>query len=89
MHALVNKTTDLASCFRILDQNGVVQFTCRVIHSVPLAMSVVQVFYKDQMAVVSHLTNSNQLPTPTKVIFYSCFTLYGFYFIFSIAVPVH
>ena len=42
-------------------------YTVRVIHSVPLKMSVIQVFYKDKMAVVSQLIGPEQLPAPEQV----------------------
>ena len=42
-------------------------FTCRTIHSMPLMMSVIQVFFKDKMAAIGHLIASDQLPLPTQV----------------------
>jgi len=42
-------------------------FTCRVVHSIPLLMSAVQVFYTDQLVAVSHLIGTDQLPTSKMV----------------------
>ena len=38
-----------------------------MIHSIPLLMSVVQVFYHDKMAAVAHLIGSDQIPKPEQV----------------------
>ena len=38
-------------------------FTCRVVHSLPLKMSVVQVFQQANMVAVAHLIGTEQLPT--------------------------
>lgn len=46
---------------------GVRHFTARTIHSAPLMMSVVQVFFHDKMAALGHLIASDQLPLPTQV----------------------
>jgi len=46
---------------------GVKHFTVRTIHSTPLMMSVVQVFFHDKMAAIGHLIASDQLPLPTQV----------------------
>lgn len=43
-------------------------FTCRIIHSLPLLMSAVQVFYQDKMVAVAHLVGMDQLPTIDQVI---------------------
>ena len=51
---------------RLLDNKGNVKFTCRVIHSLPLMMSAVQVFHLDKMVAVSHLIGTEQLPTPVR-----------------------
>ena len=37
--------------------------TCRVVHSLPLRMSVVQIFQAARMVAVSHLIGTEQLPT--------------------------
>ncbi|XP_052807820.1 uncharacterized protein LOC128236760 [Mya arenaria] len=42
-------------------------FSVRVIHSVPLMTSIIQVFYRDQMVALSHLIGAEQLPLPTQV----------------------
>ena len=52
---------------RLTDQTQQILFTCRVIHSVPLMMSAVQVYYRDRMAAVSHLIGTDQLPIPSQV----------------------
>ena len=53
--------------FRLQNYKGKVVFTCRMIHSVPLLMSVIQVFYRDKMAAVAHLIGSDQIPKPSQV----------------------
>ena len=53
--------------FRFVNHTGEVTFTCRFIHSLPLLMSAVQVFYHDRMAAVAHLVGSDQLPLPEQV----------------------
>jgi hypothetical protein len=52
--------------YSILDHRSKQQFTCRIIHSLPLQMSAVQIFYKDKMVAVSHLIGSEQLPARTQ-----------------------
>lgn len=52
---------------RLVNHTGAVTFTCRIIHSLPLLMSVVQVFYHDKMAAVAHLVGTDTLPLPTQV----------------------
>lgn len=42
-------------------------FTCRVIHSLPLLMSAIQVFYHDKMAAVAHVISTDQLPLSSEV----------------------
>ncbi|XP_052811431.1 uncharacterized protein LOC128239039 [Mya arenaria] len=42
-------------------------FTIRVIHSVPLMTSVVQVFHEDHMLAISHLIGTEQLPLQTQI----------------------
>jgi hypothetical protein len=51
----------------ILDHRDRQQFTCRIIHSLPLEMSAVQIFYHDKMVTVSHLIGNEQLPSKTQV----------------------
>lgn len=51
----------------ILDHRDRQQFTCRIIHSLPLEMSAVQIFYHDKMVAVSHLIGNEQLPSKTQV----------------------
>lgn len=58
---------------RIRNLAGEVMFTARVIHSLPLMTSVVQVFYHDKLSVVCHLIGPDTLPTPAQV--FSCFLL--------------
>lgn len=53
--------------YSIIDYKGRQQMTCRIIHSLPLAMSVVQIFYYDKMVAVSHLIGCEQLPIRTQV----------------------
>ncbi|XP_061192853.1 uncharacterized protein LOC133201068 [Saccostrea echinata] len=52
---------------RLRDQNGNIMFTCRVIHSVNVMMSVVQVYYHDKMAAIAHIIGSDQLPSGKQV----------------------
>ncbi|XP_021364675.1 uncharacterized protein LOC110457648 [Mizuhopecten yessoensis] len=52
---------------RIRNTNGKVMFTCRVIHSVALLTSAVQIYYQDKLAVVCHLVGTDQLPLPSQV----------------------
>ena len=52
---------------RLLNEAGQLEFTCRVVHSRPLAMSAVQMFDADRMIVVSHLIGNDQLPSPRQV----------------------
>ena len=40
-------------------------FTARVIHSQPLLMSCVQIFYRDKMVAVSHLIGTDTVPEDT------------------------
>ena len=53
--------------FRLFNHAQQLKFTCRIIHSVPLMMSAVQVFFADKMAAVAHLIGTDQLPTPAQV----------------------
>ncbi len=39
----------------------------RIIHSIPLRMSVIEVLYQNRMAAVSHLIGCEQLPLPEMV----------------------
>ena len=52
---------------RFVNHTGEVTFTCRLIHSLPLVMSAIQVFYHDRMAAVAHLIGSDQIPLPEQV----------------------
>ncbi|ESO91289.1 hypothetical protein LOTGIDRAFT_153720 [Lottia gigantea] len=52
---------------RLLNHAGEVAYTCRIIHSLPLLMSAIHVFYRDKMAAVAHLIASDQLPLPQMV----------------------
>lgn len=53
--------------FRFLNHNGDLTLTCRVIHSLPLLMSAIQVFYHDKMAAVGHVISTDQLPLSSEV----------------------
>jgi len=66
--ATTNRLCCCCCCNRLLNQAQQLQFTCRVIHSIPLLMSAVQVFHTDQMVAVSHLIGTDQLPTSKMVI---------------------
>jgi len=59
---------------RLLNHAQQLQFTCRVVHSIPLLMSAVQVFHADQMVAMSHLIGTDQLPT-SKMVSAACSTL--------------
>ena len=50
-----------------MDYTGYEKLSVRVIHSVQLRMSVVQVFCGDKMAAVSHLVGAEQLPGQHQV----------------------
>ncbi|XP_025085903.1 uncharacterized protein LOC112559134 [Pomacea canaliculata] len=52
---------------RLVNLDGFLQMTCRVIHSLPMMQSVVQVFHRDKMAAVAHLIGTEQLPLPNQV----------------------
>ncbi|XP_050413585.1 uncharacterized protein LOC126828047 [Patella vulgata] len=52
---------------RLLNHAGETAYTCRIIHSLPLLMSAVHVFYRDKMSAVAHLIASDQLPLPQMV----------------------
>ena len=47
----------------MLNKNGQLEYTCRMIHSIPMNMSAVHVFKGDQLVVVSHLIGNDQLPS--------------------------
>ena len=53
--------------FSLLNHTKKVVFTVRIIHSLPLMMSTVHVFFKDKMAAVGHLVGADQLPLPQLV----------------------
>jgi len=57
---------------RLYNKLATLEYTVRVIHSIPLHMSAVQVYKGDQMIVVSHLVGSDQLPSKHQV----CLRLY-------------
>ena len=42
-------------------------FSVRIIHSIPLRMSVVEVMFQNRMAAVAHLVGCEQLPLPEMV----------------------
>jgi len=48
-------------------RGGELVYTCRVVHSIPLTMSAVQIFVADNMVAVSHLIGNDQLPAPSQV----------------------
>lgn len=50
-----------------MDRGRSVVFTVRVIHSLPLRQSVVQLYHGDRMMAISHLIGSEQLPGPNQV----------------------
>ncbi|XP_033752024.1 uncharacterized protein LOC117335877 [Pecten maximus] len=52
---------------RVRNMRGQVMFTCRVIHSIALLTSAVQIYYQDKLAVVCHLIGTDQLPLPSQV----------------------
>ena len=52
--------------------NGSPLFTVRIIHSLPLRMSAVQVFFQDKMVATSQLVGSEQFPTVNQVFFSTC-----------------
>lgn len=52
---------------RIYNHLNHFEFTARVIHSIPLKMSAVQLFRKDKMVSVGHLIGTDQLPTIKNV----------------------
>ena len=51
----------------MLNGGGQLEYTCRVVHSIPLKMSAVQTFLADKVVVVSHLVGNDQIPSPTQV----------------------
>lgn len=53
--------------FRLFNHAQQLKFTVRVIHSIPLMMSAVQVYFADKMAAVSHLIGTDHLPAHTQV----------------------
>ena len=55
----------------LVEQRAV--FTVRVIHSLPLLMSAVQIYYRDKMIAVSHLVGTDTIPVfdPKWVSLYS------------------
>lgn len=63
---LVVKTSFTLFIYRITYEGKTI-FTVRIIHSLPLRMSVVQVFHQDKMVAVSELVDNAQLPQPGQV----------------------
>ena len=59
--------------FRLLNSNNKVLFTCRIIHSVQVMSSVVQVFHRDKMAAVAHVIGADQLLMDYQVHFFLVF----------------
>ena len=59
------KVVELRYCYRVLGLRS--HFICRVLHSRPLNMSAVHVFFGNKMVAVSHLIDCEQLPRPTQV----------------------
>ena len=61
--------TLICLCFfnRLYNRRGRDVFTCRVIHSFPLRMSVIQILYRDEVVALSHLIGSESLPKPGQV----------------------
>jgi hypothetical protein len=57
----------LFSLLRMCNHKEEETFTVRVIHSLHLRMSVIQIMYLDKMVVVSHLIGAETLPTPDQV----------------------
>lgn len=54
-------------CSRLLNHTKKVVFTVRMIHSEPLLMSAVHVFFGEKMSAVAHLVVGDQLPLPEMV----------------------
>ncbi|RUS76067.1 hypothetical protein EGW08_016171, partial [Elysia chlorotica] len=52
---------------KLFNHTRKVVFTVRMIHSEPLLMSAVHVFYGDKLATVAHLVVGDQLPLPSSV----------------------
>ncbi|KAK3600650.1 hypothetical protein CHS0354_031563 [Potamilus streckersoni] len=48
-------------------RTGQMIFTCRIIHSLPLLMSAIQVYHHDKTVAVAHTIGSDQLPLSTQV----------------------
>lgn len=57
--------TTIFNSLRRLDGNVI--FTCRIIHSVKMMTSVVQIFFQDKMAAVAHVIGTEQLPMKSQV----------------------
>ena len=54
--------------FRLVPQDSEdTVFTARVIHSLPLRQSVIQIYHGGNMNAISHLIGSEQLPKPNQV----------------------
>jgi len=59
------QVVDLRYCYRLVSSSS--HFICRVLHSLPLNMAAVEVFFGNKMVAVSHLIDSEQLPRPIQV----------------------
>ena len=70
--------------FRLLNSNDEVLFTCRIIHSVQMMSSVVQVFYRDKMAAIAHLIGTDQLPIDSQVLFFVVFLTFSFFMLYKL-----
>lgn len=64
---LFSKICSLTIYFRLRNSNGSVVFTCRIIHSVKMMTSVVQVFFQDKLAAIAHVIGTDQLPIKSQV----------------------
>ncbi|XP_052779826.1 uncharacterized protein LOC128217046 [Mya arenaria] len=52
---------------KFVNHTGQVTFSCRLLHSVPLLMSAVQVFFQGRITAVGHLVGSDQVPLPSQL----------------------
>ncbi|KAL4226738.1 hypothetical protein ACF0H5_014718 [Mactra antiquata] len=57
----------IVASHKLVNHTGEVTFTCRVIHSLPLLMSAIQIFYHNRMTAVAHLIGSDQIPLPSQL----------------------
>ncbi|ELT88483.1 hypothetical protein CAPTEDRAFT_202493 [Capitella teleta] len=70
-----NTNTCNVASHRLFNHAQQLMFTIRVIHSIPLMMSAVQVYHLDQMISVAHLIGTDQLPTDDMIVGMKCPTL--------------